>query len=76
MPNGIITHYTLYINYNNGTIGDEKRQVGSETLYLLGDLSPHQTVSVRISASTIAGEGPISGQVLAKTNQQGKLLYL
>ena len=58
VPNGIITHYFIYINYTNGT--HHKRQVGAEySLYLLEELRPHQVVGIRVSASTIAGEGPL-----------------
>ena len=66
VPNGIITHYFIYINYTNGT--HHKRQVGAEySLYLLEELRPHETVGIRVSASTIAGEGPLSVELFATT---------
>ena len=70
VPNGIITHYFIYINYNNGTY--PRRQVGADiSLYLLEELMPHQIVGIRISASTIAGEGPLSVRKSTRTNESG-----
>ena len=70
VPNGIITHYFIYINYNNGT--SHKRQVGAEySLYLLEELRPHKMVGIRISASTIVGEGPLSVEKSTRTNEAG-----
>ena len=70
VPNGIITHYSIYINYNNGT--HHKRQVDAEiSLYLLEELRPHQIVGIRISAGTIAGEGPLSVEKSTRTNETG-----
>lgn len=66
-PNGIITHYTFYINYTNGT--NEIRPVGVADFYLLEDLKPHQVVGIAISGSTIGGEGPASDPEFAKTNE-------
>ena len=74
VPNGIITHYSIYINYNNGT--HPKRQVGADnSLYLLEELRPHQMVGIRISASTIAGEGPLSVEKSTWTNEAGMCIY-
>ena len=36
-------------------------------MYLLEDLRPHQRVGIRISARTIAGEGPLSEEMFALT---------
>ena len=70
VPNGIIIHYYFYINYTNGTF--EKRKVGvGHSFYLLEDLNPHQVVGIKISASTIGGEGPAAEQEFAKTNEAG-----
>ena len=71
IPNGIITHYTLYINYTNGseistrTVDSQLRQI------LLEGLRPHQQVGVSISASTGGGEGPQSDYVYNTTEQTG-----
>ena len=73
VPNGIIIHYYFYINYTNGTY--EKRQVGvGYAFYLLEDLKPHQVVGIKISGSTIGGEGPASEQEFARTNEAGAAL--
>ena len=73
VPNGIITHYFIYINYNNGTY--HKRQVGAEySLYLLEELRPYQMVGIRVSASTIAEEGPLSVEMSTRTNEAGNYI--
>ena len=70
VPNGIITHYFIYINYNNGT--HHKRRVDAEiSLYLLEELRPHQMVGFRISAGTMAGEGPLSEEKSTTMNETG-----
>ena len=70
IPNGIISHYSVYINYTNGT--KHKRQVDGEiSLYLLEELKPHQMVGIKVSASTIAGEGPLSVEKSTRTNESG-----
>ena len=70
VPNGIITYYFIYINYKNGT--EDKRQVNAKcSLYQLEELKPYQKVGIRISASTIAGEGLISAEKSTRTNEAG-----
>lgn len=56
-PNGILDHFTVYITYDNYTrinmtFGPTVRQ------YTLDGLSPYQTVTVQVSSSTEAEEGP------------------
>ena len=75
LPNGVITRYTLYIDYKNGTI------VGlsfdpSTTDFVITGLSPYQLVGVSISASTIVGMGPNSTIANVRTAQTGKSLTL
>ena len=71
IPNGIITHYTLYINYTNGSEISTKT-VGSQLiLYLLEDLKPHQQVGISMSATTSGGEGPHSDYVYNTTEETG-----
>jgi len=60
IPNGVITAYTIYINYNNGTSEAERVMDGSTLNYILDHLSPHQLVSVQMTANTSVGEGPRS----------------
>ncbi|XP_064407145.1 uncharacterized protein LOC135351979 isoform X2 [Halichondria panicea] len=54
-PNGVIITYTLYVDYLNGTITNIPTPSAS---FLLSPLSPYQTISVQVSASTSVGEGP------------------
>ena len=71
IPNGIITHYTLYINYTNGSEISTRTVDGQFTLYLLEELTPYQRVGVSISATTGGGEGPQSDYVYNTTEQRG-----
>ena len=71
VPNGIITAYTIYIDYNNGTSEAERATGGSATSYLLGGLSPFQLVGVQVTASTSVGEGPRSNTTDGRTNSAG-----
>ena len=70
-PNGIITHYTLYINYTNGSDISARTVDGQLTLYLLDGLTPYQEVGVSISATTSGGEGPHSEYFYDTTEQTG-----
>ena len=54
-PNGVITHYTLYTDYQNGSV---TVSTTSATVHTLSPLRPYQTVSVEVSANTSVGEGP------------------
>ena len=74
VPNGIITLYTIYANYNNGS-SDQFSVNATERSYKLSGLSPHQLIGISISASTAIGEGSISSPILERTSQEGKLLY-
>ena len=71
IPNGIITHYTLYINYTNGSEISTRTIDSQLTLYLLNGLSPYQEVGVSISATTGGGEGPQSDYFYNTTEQTG-----
>ena len=67
IPNGIITHYTLYINYTNGSEISTRTVDSQFTLYLLEKLTPYQEVGISISATTGGGEGPLSQDVYNTT---------
>ena len=69
IPNGFITHYTLYINYTNGSEISTRTVDSQFTLYLLDELSPYQKVEVSISATTGGGEGPQSDYFYNTTEQ-------
>ena len=71
ISNGIITHYTVYINYTSG-IEISTRTVDSQfTQYLLEGLSPYEEVGISISATTSGGEGPQSDYFYDTTEQTG-----
>ena len=70
-PNGIITHYTLYVDYKNGTV-DPLTFQPSITSYIITGLSPYQQVGVKLSASTVIGAGPNSTREDVRTAQTGK----
>ena len=72
-PNGNITFYTVYIDYNNGSL-DTFTAVNLN--YTLNNLSPHQLIGVEISASTSVGEGPRAETHESRTHQDGKILLL
>ena len=74
-PNGIITLYTIYTNYNNGT-SDQFSLNSMERSYKLSGLSPHQLIGISISASTIVGEGPLSPVISERTSQAGMRSFL
>ncbi|CAI8053005.1 Phosphatidylinositol phosphatase PTPRQ [Geodia barretti] len=67
-PNGIITLYTIYADYNNGT-SQEIDVKATDRIYKLNGLSPHQLISINISASTVIGEGPLSSTISERTSQ-------
>ena len=71
VPNGIITAYTVYIDYNNGTSEAERVTAGSVSSYLLEGLSPFQLVGVQMAANTSVGEGPRSNTTDGRTNPTG-----
>ena len=71
IPNGIITHYTLYVNYTNGSEISTGTVDGQFTLYLLEGLTLYQQVGVSVSATTGGGEGPQSCYIYNTTEQIG-----
>ena len=46
IPNGIITHYTLYINYTNGSEISNKTVDSQFKPYFLNGVTPYQLVGV------------------------------
>ena len=71
IPNGIITHYTLYLNYTNGSDISTKSIDSQFIAYHLEELKPYQQVGISISATTSGGEGPQSDYVYNTTEQTG-----
>ena len=73
-PNGIITHYTLYINYTDGSGVSTTDTDSSATSYTLDGLQPFQLVVVQVSANTAVGEGPKSGTAAGRASEESKTL--
>ena len=70
-PNGIITSFNLYLNYTDGSPIALIRTNSSSTNFTVIDLQPYQLVTVMISASTAAGEGPVSESVSGRARELG-----
>ena len=70
-PNGIVIIYTVYVDYNNGSY-DDFNVSAVEKNFTLEKLYPYQLIGINLSASTIAGEGPISTTVFERTSQTRK----
>ena len=71
-PNGVITQYTVYIDYrNNSGIVQVTFNSVIHSFNLTG-LSPYQTVLVAMSASTRVGEGVRSGYIAYTTQETGE----
>ena len=71
VPYGIITGYTIYVDYENRT-HDVFYVDGQSTSYNITGLFPYQIISVDIAASTVIGEGPHSLQLEVQTAQACK----
>ena len=71
VPNGVITAYNIYVDYENGT-NDTFVVKGQSTTYIITDLLPYQVLSVEISANTTIGEGPPCPKVMDQTAQTCK----
>ena len=74
LPNGIIIHYTLYVDYADGSAVVEVNTQSSYTNYTIEDLEPYQFVRVQVSGSTAAGEGPLSNPAMGRASEEGTLL--
>ena len=67
-PNGRITHYTVYVNGS----ADGSMTSGPVLTHIISGLSPAQLVRVRVSASTLAGEGPQSNETAGMSRDGSK----
>lgn len=71
VPNGVITYYTIYLQYD-----DEITSIisvsGNTTTFSLSDLQPYTLVRLQVSANTSAGEGPLSTVRETRTAQSSK----
>lgn len=75
IPNGIITLYTIYADYNNGSNGTFMTN-STERSFILDGLSPYQLIGVSMSASTKIGEGPVSTTIYEHTSQSGNTMQV
>ena len=74
-PNGVITSYTIYVNYTDGSPVEIIQSRSSTTSYVVTNLQPYQLILVEISASTSAGEGPRSVPVSGRSTEEGKIVF-
>ena len=70
IQNGIIIHYTLYVDYADGSAIVQVNTL-SDTNYTVDGLQPYQLVTVQVSASTAAGEGPLSQPTMGRASEEG-----
>ena len=70
-PSGVITQYTLYIDYRNGSEIVQVTFNSAVHWFNFTGLSPYQTVLVAMSASTGVGEGVRSGYIAYTTQETG-----
>ena len=76
VPNGIITGYILYVNYSDGSPVVVLQSGALPTNYTLINLQPYQLVTVQVSATTAAGEGPRSQPAMGRAREEGYYLLL
>ena len=74
IPNGVITHYTIYVDYADGSSIAALYTDNATTIYVLAGLEPYQLVIVYVSASTAIGEGPKSEAAEGRSSEIRKLL--
>ena len=70
--NGIITSYKITYYSSRWMHGNTTQVNGSSTSAVLDSLIPFTSYNITISAATIIGFGPSSGEVIASTLQAGK----
>ena len=71
-PNGVITSYSLYVNYSDGSPIDQILTGALIMNYTIAGLQPYQLISVQISANTSSGEGPVSEFTSGRTREEGE----
>jgi len=69
-----VTSYELY--YNDSTRRQNVHLTISAPVdsYLLEDLSPNSVYHIRMSATTLHGEGPTTAAISVRTNEDGELI--
>ena len=71
VPNGVITGYILYVNYSDGSPVAILASSSFSTNYTITGLTPCQLVTVAVSATTTAGEGPLSESISGRSTVEG-----
>lgn len=74
MLNGAIIAYTLYIDYQNGSMN--AIYTTQSPPFTVPNLRPYQNLSVQVSANTSVGEGPKSSSVVFTTAESSELLIV
>ena len=75
VPNGVITGYNIYVNYSAGS-PVAMLHSSSSTNYTITGLTPYQLSTVAVSATTTAGEGPLSESVSGRSTEEGLHIYI
>ena len=70
-PNGVITHYTIYLQKTAAL-----NVTGDRQSFLVERLSPNTMFNVSVSASTKAGEGPASDEEFVMTPESSELIII
>ena len=76
VPNGVITGYNLYVNYSDGSPVAMLASSSFSTNYTITGLTPYQLITVAVSATTTAGEGPLSDSASGRSTEEGAAHYI
>ena len=76
ISNGIVIHYNVYVNYSDGSPIAVLQSNAAATNYTVTNLQPCQFVTVQVSASTAAGEGPRSEPAMGRSREEGSFCPL
>ena len=71
IPNGIIAGYTLYVNKSDDSPFVTIPLNFASTNYTIVGLYAYQLIFVRVSAKTVAGEGPLSEYANGRSREEG-----
>ena len=70
--NGIITNYIVKVFYSNKTeLKDKLSNVTGTTSEVIDGLQEYTNYSVKVSAATAKGEGPLSEYISTTTHKKG-----
>ena len=71
-PNGMVTSYNIYLQYDDIEETSTITVRANTTAFTLSDLQPYTLVRIKISANTSIGEGPLSNAMDIRTAQASK----